>query len=137
MGVFDAFETDKKAEKDGVWFDYPANKDGTIPRVRLARMARSNPRYVSKLEELQRKYKVELNHDMLNNEKAEKPLLEAFCETIMLEWEHVQNREGVEIPFEDRMRTLEALPAWYDMMREQAQGLEAYKAQENKVAAGE
>jgi hypothetical protein len=137
MSIFDTFETDPKAEAEGKWFEFPANKDGTVPRVKLARMARTNPRYVASLEHYSKLYKVELAHDLMDSAKGEAPFRAVFCDTILLAWENMQDKQGKDIDFKDRDALLVKLPAFYDVLRAYATELQAFKATEADTVAGE
>lgn len=129
MGLFDTFETDAKAEAEGKWFNFPANKDGTKPGFRLARMSRTNPRYQAALEAVGKTFKTEIKLDVLTEDLAYEPMLEVFLDTVLLGWRNVQNRDGQEISFsKDNARELFAkLPALYDALREQSASLANFR----------
>lgn len=137
MGIFDTFETDAKAESEGKWFNFPANKDGSKPGFLLARMARTNPRYQAALEAVGKTFKTEIKLDVLSEELAYEPMLEVFLDTILLGWRNVQNKEGQEITFskENARELFKKLPALYDVLRENANSLSAFRSVEAEGVA--
>src|SRR5262245_52098218 len=122
MSLFDTFATDPKAEAEGRWFKYPANRDKTIPRFKLARMSRTNPRFQARLEAVAKQFKTEIKLDLLTEEATFEPMLEAFCDTVLLGWENVYDREDKPITYsrDEAVKLMKALPALYDDLREKA-----------------
>ena len=106
------FKQDGTAANEGVWFTYPANKDGTIPRVRLAREGRSNKRWLSTFRDVTK----DLDTDNLSAEEDFATGVEVFCKAVLLEWEHIQpNDDGVEVPSETpRFIAMLSDPDWTD-----------------------
>lgn len=106
------FKQDGAKANDGVWFDYPANADNTIPRVKLAREGRSNKRWLAVFREVTK----DLDTDNLSAEQDFKVGVEVFAKAVVLDWEHIQpNDDGVDIPFEiERVIALLNDPDWTD-----------------------
>lgn len=106
------FKTDVGLVTDGAWFAYDANKDGTIPRVKLARLSAVNPKYARLLKAMQAQ-----PGDNMSDEEADKRASVLFVDSCVIVWEHFQpNDDGKEIPF-SRDTALQLIndPAWRDL----------------------
>lgn len=129
MSLFDTFATNAKAEAEGRWFNFPANTDKTVPGFLLARMSRTNPKYQAAVERVGRTFKTEMKLDILSEPMAFEPMLEVFCDTVLLGWRNVQQKDGTVIDYtrENAIRLMTTLPALYDVLREHANSLSAYR----------
>jgi hypothetical protein len=137
MGLFETFETDTKAEAEGKWFNFPPNKDGSKPGFKLARMSRSNPRYLAALESVMKTFKTEIKLEILSEEMAYEPFLEIFLDTILIDWRNVQDKNGVTIPYsrDNAKELFEKLPSLYEILREQANSLVNFRSTEVEATA--
>lgn len=104
MSLASKFKTDATKVVDGVWFEFDPNKDGTVPRFRLARTSKQNKKYKKALRNYSKRFidedgkAIESNEE--NDTEAEQALLMIFCDAVLLEWENVQlNDDGVNFPF--------------------------------------
>lgn len=106
------FKQDGSKANDGVWFDYPANADKTIPRVKLAREGRSNKKWLAVFRDVTK----DLDTDNLSPEEDFGIGVEVFCKAVVLSWENIQpNDDGVTLPDEVGARiTLLSDPDWTD-----------------------
>lgn len=114
------FKSDPTKATVGVWVEYPANKDGTIPRFRLARMNKQNRAYSKALRKSSEKFTADkgvLDFDAIPEKEAEDMLLNVFVTTILLGWENVQPEDdGKSIDFnENNAKLLLGDPAWVDL----------------------
>lgn len=125
------FKQDGSKANEGVWFDYPANADGTVPRVKLAREGRSNKRWLAIFREVTK----ELDTDNLSAEEDFKTGVEVFAKAVVLDWEHIQpNDDGVSLDntVEARIALL-ADPDWTDFysdLKDKANERANFKAKE-------
>lgn len=88
------FKTDKNVETDGVWIDY-----GDGLRVRIARAGGANHRYISAVERLSRRYRRQVQLEVLSNEESRKLMAQVYAETVVLGWEGVTDEDGNLRPF--------------------------------------
>lgn len=129
-GVFGAFGTNKTAEKEGRWFTITENPDGTICRVKLARLSDTNERWQAALDkhggDLRREAALDLT---ISEERATPPYRKAFIEVILLDWEHLQDNDGNEIEFtpENANEVLAALPDFFYLLRLEASKLSNFR----------
>jgi hypothetical protein len=86
------FKQDGSKANEGVWFDYPANTDNTIPRVKLAREGRSNKKWLATFRDVTK----DLDTDNLSAEEDFATGVEVFSRAVVLVWENIQpNDDGV------------------------------------------
>ena len=85
------FGTDATKEKEGVWYDIAEGL-----RMRIARIG--NPNYQKRFQILSKPYRRSIRRGTLSDDVAEKLLVQCMSETIVLDWEGVED-EGKEIPY--------------------------------------
>lgn len=106
------FKQDGSKANEGVWFDYPANADSTIPRVKLAREGRSNKKWLATFRDVTK----DLDTDNLSAEEDFATGVEVFSRAVILAWENIQpNDDGNAL--EDTVEARIALlgdPDWTD-----------------------
>jgi hypothetical protein len=85
------FGTDAKKEQEGVWHDLAEGL-----RVKIARIG--NPNYQKRFQAITKPYQRALRKNTLANEVAEKLHIQCLSETIVLDWEGVEDG-GKEIPY--------------------------------------
>jgi hypothetical protein len=129
-GVFGVFGTNKEVEKEGRWFTITENKDGTLCRVKLRRLSETNERWQAALDkhggDLRREAALDIT---ISEERATPPYRKAFIETILIDWEHLQDGNGDEIPFtfENADAVLEQLPDFFLLLRLEASKLANFR----------
>jgi hypothetical protein len=122
------FGTDKVKEKEGVWQDM-----GDGLKMRIARIG--NPKYQKRFEALSKPHRRALRRGTLSNEIAEKLLVQCIAETIVLDWEGVEE-DGAETPFsvENAVRILLEYPELRKYVEDIANEMEGYKAEDDEEA---
>lgn len=138
MGIYETFKTDAEAERVGVWKEFPANTDGSIPAFRIARMAASNPEYQKRLEAAAKKYRVEMTLDVFTESQAFEPMLEVFVDTILVDWRNVQDPAGNDIEYtkENAKRLMRDLPDLYTLLREYASRISSFRDADIEARTG-
>lgn len=129
MSIFDDFQTNPKAETEGVWVEYSENKDGTLCAFKVSRMSKANKKYTKALERATKPVRRQIDLKTLKDEKAEDIFLQVFVDTVLLDWKNVQTRSGDEIPFsrEKALEVMKALPDLYDDLQEKAKEMELFR----------
>lgn len=110
------FKQDGSKANEGVWFDYPANNDGTIPRVKLAREGRSNKKWLATFRDVTK----DLDTDNLTPEEDFIVGVEVFAKAVVLNWENIQPEDDG-VVLEDTAEAKIALlssPDWTDFYTE-------------------
>jgi len=82
MSLYDQFGMNKDAEVQGVLLDY-----GSAGRIRIARAGGSNIRFQKRVEQFQKKYKRQLDLEVLEDDIAIRELVSIYADTIVLGWE--------------------------------------------------
>ena len=127
MSLKSLYKSDPVASVEGVWITYPRNTDGSQPRFKISRMnGAANKKYAKELDSATRPYRRELELETLDEEVSDKLMLDVFCRTILLDWEHVQpDDDGEELTFSFENATgFLGKPEWselYQDLRERAQ----------------
>jgi hypothetical protein len=114
MTLRSQFKTDPKAIAEGVWFDFPANPDGTVPRFKLARLSSVNPKYARLLKEVQARNE----GTDLSDAERETQANALFVDASILAWENFQPEEdGKNVPY-SRETAIQLVndPAWRDLV---------------------
>lgn len=145
--LFAQFATNRKAEVEGVPVTFGnVNEDGTVPTFRLARMGKSNKRYQKLIEAETKPHIHAIRSNNLAPELDEAITLKVFCATVLVGWENVIVPEVFQptsdvpggelkdrpVPFsaENAEKLMKALPELYANLKEQAQGMAIFRAEE-------
>jgi hypothetical protein len=90
MDLAQAFGTSKKLEVEGVWKQIgPANEDGTLPRVKVARQG--NPAHDKLSRRLMAPHKAALRTGRLPDDVLESIAIKSMSMAILLDWEHLSD----------------------------------------------
>lgn len=137
MSLYSQYETDKDKEVNGVWIESAPNDDGTIPKFRIARMGNLNKRYSKVSEHKTKPYKRQIELEIWPEEKAEEVFKEVFAETVLLEWENVQDRNGKILAYnkENVIQVMTDLPELYGELRTKARAAAMFKIEELEADA--
>ena len=122
------YGTDQTKETDGVWKDM-----GDGLRMRIARIG--NPNYNKRFQALSKPHRRALQRGSLSDDVAEKLLVQCLAETIVLDWEGVEEK-GKVIPYsqENAIRILTEYPELRKYVNDIANEMEGYKAEEDEEA---
>ena len=137
-GIFGTFKTSNSLEVDGKWFEFPENDDGTIPRVRLARMSENNPRFQKAMEQFSKDFRRDIELDILTEDRAGPLFRKVFINTILSGWEDLQDADGnaIEYTAENADKLLVDVPDFYRVLRDEARRLSNYRAEVIEQLAG-
>lgn len=147
MSLQRMFQMDDKKQTEGVSVTYATNPDGTVPTFTLARMGRANKRYLTEITRLTKPVQRLIDANQLGDELADAIVLEAFVDTVLLGWEHVQLEKeiascplpvGTDIVFNRTNAHLllgKGLPELFADLREQAQAATLFRDDSLDVAA--
>lgn len=94
--IYDLFGTNKESEQKGIRVDYG---DGIVFRV--ARMGSANSAYAQYIKARFKPYKHQIDTETLPDSIANGILLDAFVKYVLLGWEGVTTRDGIQIPFSE------------------------------------
>jgi hypothetical protein len=103
MSALKAFKTNKTSESDGKWFEIDHNDDGTLMRFKLRRTGGANKLFEKEQENKLRPYRTQLRNNKLDKGLHARLITEAFADTCVLDWEHVQIEPGVDTPYSKKV----------------------------------
>lgn len=129
--LFKQFEMDAQKESEGIDITFAANDDGTVPTFRVLRRGNQNQKYVKSLERATQPYKRLIALEALDAKTQERILRRVFCEAVLIGWDHVQDKDNKDIPynFENAIGLFNALPELYMELASQASQLAAFRVE--------
>lgn len=115
------FGTDSKKEQEGVWYDLAEGL-----RMKIARIG--NPNYQKRFQTLSKPYRRSIRRGTLSDDLAEKLLIQCLAETILLDWEGVED-DGKEISYsiENAINLLKKYPELRNYINDIANELEGFQ----------
>jgi len=130
--IYDKFSTDADVESKGLVIDY-----GDGIRLRIARAGGSNKAYLRAVEKLSRKYRQQIQLDIISGDESAELFREIYAETIVLGWEGVTDREGKAVPFsrDACIKLFEDLPDLFDDVFRQARRMDLFRSFTNEADA--
>lgn len=138
MNLYNAFATDQSAEINGVVLDYGPNSKNEPIQIRVARAGGANAKFAKVLEHKLRPYKRALANDTMDSKMAERLMIEAFAEAVVISWNGVEDREGNEIEFtkENIVKLFTDLPDLFRDVQEQSQKAALFRAELREAEQG-
>lgn len=145
MSLTRNFKMNADTINKGVAVTLPANDDGSIPTIYVARMHASNQRYQKAITAALKPYQFEIQHDKLSNEVAEKLMLGVFARTVVTGWQNILSADvhgdesltGFESFSAKSAETLlQNLPELYELLQTKAKDATAFLASSNEAIAG-
>lgn len=147
MSLYKNFQTDPALEKGGVWIDY-----GDF-RVLLAHAGGANKKYINVMDKKFKPLRQAINAGTLDNDRAQKMLMDLYAETIVLDWETIYQavdddapspQRGIEgpngelLPFtiENVKMTFRNLPNVFMDLKTQAEQISNYRVRDLEAEAG-
>lgn len=131
--LYDMFGTDEDFEREGIWYAFSEET-----KFRLARAGGANLRFAKSLEAKTRPYRRQIENESIDNELANNLLLEAFVETVLLDWQGVKDRDGNDLPYskDNALKLLKDLPDLYLELRTEAARLSNFRTKEIEDDSG-
>lgn len=133
MSLYRQFKTDESVEQGGVEIDY-----GEGVKIKVARAGGANKRYVKCLELMHRKYRKQIQLEILSNDLANQLLIKAYAEGVVIGWEGVTDEAGEPMPFsvENCVKLFTDLPDLFADVKEVAGGAAAFREELDRGDAG-
>ena len=131
--IFDVWGTDAVMETAGVWIDY-----GSSGKFLIARSGGANTKFAKVLEFKMRPYRRQMDQGKLDNEIANKVLMETFIEACLLGWENLTYQDDKAIKFskENAIRLFTDLPDLFNDLREQSAKMATFQQEEVEADSG-
>lgn len=111
MSLKSRFKSDSKSANDGVWFEFEANADGTLPAFKLARQSIQNKKYRKALRDSQNKGR---------SPEMDVLLMDLFLNTVLVDWRNLQPEDdGVVLEYsEENAKEFFKNEDWTDLYTE-------------------
>lgn len=126
------FKTDLNRELDGVWVDI-----GKEARLKIARIG--NPAYKETFRRLAKPYQRQIRTGTLSDEVAERILAQSLAESVLLDWEGLEEN-GKPLPYSKKaaldLLTNPQLKDFRDLVAELANESELFHQQDVDEAEG-
>lgn len=121
--IFELFEMDNRAEKEGIIVNY-----GPYGKFRIARAGGANERFKKLMEAKSRPYRRRIETGTVTEEELRPMLLDVFVDAVILGWDGVTGKTGVvgttgqplQFTRENAIKLFTILPDLFDDIREQA-----------------
>lgn len=125
------FQTNKSAEEEGVWVAV----DGNGTKIKVARI--NNARYKKYFQKITKPYKRQIRNGTLAEELAEKLLVDALANTILLDWQgFTRGEEAFPYSVDNARAFLSESADFRDFVSDAANEMENYRAEELEDARG-
>lgn len=132
MSTYKRFQTDKSIETSGIWVDY-----GEAGRYKIARAGGGNKAYLRSAEAFRRKYRTQIDLDIMSNEAALAAAIEIYAESILLDWEDVTGPDGEPLEFtrENVVRVFTDLPDLFSAIQGDAMNAQLFRRHVDEIDA--
>jgi hypothetical protein len=129
MGLYSTFGTDAKSENAGVWIDVDKTETGETIRFLIARQSRTNQKYAATLARVIGPYRQQLANEMVSEALSNKLNIQVFCESVLLGWENVTDRNGKPLEFNvsNAINLMTELHDLYQLLNAKSQSLVTFK----------
>lgn len=137
MSLFKQFKTSQKLETVGVLVNFGLTEDGRDINMRLARAGGANKAYDKAIEVHTKGIRKQLQNDLIDNDQLLMIMRRVYAETVILDWENVEDEDGKPIPFnrENCIKLFEDLPDLFLDVQEQARKMALFRQANLEVAA--
>ncbi len=125
-GIYELYLTDEEREKSGFWYDVT-----DTCKILLARAGGSNIRFLKAVQDKTQPHRHKLDDlDKMDPGLANKLMIEAFAESVVLDWTGVTDVKGKEIKFSKKhaINLLTELHDLFDELRDAASKQSNYRA---------
>lgn len=123
---YNLFATNQDLEAGkGVILDYPGFS------ISIHRAGGANKKYAQALVNKMRPHRHKVQNGTMDEEVAQKLLIEVFAETVVTGWENVKGKDGKEIPYtkENCVKLLTDLPELFKDIQDQATSIAIFKSE--------
>jgi hypothetical protein len=132
LSIYKKFKTSETAESEGVELDY-----GESGRIRIARAGGSNKAYLRAIERINRKYKRQLQLDIMDDAVVRAMMVEVYADTVVLGWEGVCGEDGQPLKFtrDNVVKVFTDLPELFKDVFEMANNIALFKTSIDEAEA--
>jgi hypothetical protein len=138
MTLYTTFKTNPEVERTGVLLEYGTNSQGLPITIRIARAGGANTAFQKRLEAAVKPYRRQIQADVMDQKQLEKLVRGVFCESVVLGWENVEDKDGKTLPFSaaNCEKLFTDLPDLYADVQAQSQSLALFREIAREADAG-
>jgi len=124
MGTYDHFKRNEDREQHGIILDL-----GEVGKFKLARAGGSNKKYQQALERGMRPHRKSFQQGTMGDEVANKVLLDAFIEAVLLGWSGVTDHAGKELAYtkDNARKLMNDLPDLFATLRDASSDMSLFR----------
>ena len=146
LGTLDAiareYGTREDLERDGVWVQVQLERlpvGHLQPEFRVARMNKSNRRWVAAAEAQTKRYGRKVDLGLIKAEESRKSNLKIFCHSVIRDWRNIFNAAGEAVPYDAELcfKFLSANDDIYTYLLSEATNGSRYQAVSDEVVEAE
>lgn len=136
--LYAQFTTSNKLEQEGILLEYGFNSNKQPICIRIARAGGSNQQFTKRMEVKVKPYRRQIQTESIDRKLLDKLIMEVYCETVVLGWENVEDREGKPLPFsyDAAVALFTDLPDLFSDVQEASQKSSLFRAEIAEAVAG-
>lgn len=126
------FGTNQQLEKEGVWIEIQDPGAGEPARIKIARAGGTNDKLAKVADEKWKPYRQLLTRGLVPPDVERKVIAEIYAESVVLDWQNVEDEDGHPIPFTPAAcaAMMLALPDFLSQVMIEAKRLDNFRAEE-------
>lgn len=138
MSLYNAYETDRKAETEGVHLQIGTNSKGEISTIRIRRAGGANQTFAKVFEIKSKPHRRLMDiPGALDQRVQERIMREVYAESVVVGWENIEDRDGNELPFtkENVIQLFTDLPDLFRVVVKESQDMALFRKEAREEEA--
>lgn len=138
MSLYNSYETDEQAEKDGVHLEVGTTDSGKVITVRIRRAGGANTRFAKVFEQKSKPYRRLMEiPGALDPKISERVMREVYVESVVTGWENVEDRDGKSLEFtkENALKLFTELPDLFREIVKSSQDIAVFRKEAREAEA--
>ena len=138
MSLYNTFETDTKAETEGLLLEYGPNSKGKMMAIRIRRAGGANHRFAKVFEQKSKPHRRLMEiPGALDPRIQERVMREVYADSVIVGWENIEDRDGKELEFnrDNVIQLLTDLPDLFKDIIQSSQNTALFRSQQREAEA--
>lgn len=130
MSLYNAYETDRSAEVDGVHLEVGTDSKGRISTIRVRRAGGANQQFAKVFEFKSKPYRRLMEiPGALDPAVQERIMREVYAESVVVGWENIEDRDGNPMEFskDNVLRLFTDLPDLFRTIMKESQDMALFR----------
>lgn len=139
MNLYKAYETDEKAEKEGIVIDLGLNSKEEPIQIRVRRAGGANTRFAKVFEQKSKPYRRQMEiPGALDPKVSDRVMREVYADSVILGWTGVEDRDGNDMDYnrDNVIKLFEDLPDLFRLIVKDSQNEALFRKDIREVEAG-